>query len=200
MVTGREEGADFLVQEGFVGADDCAHLIETFERNIGRAAKDAPGSHFFDDRYMWFTSLPRSESRARRVMQEARHRVVAKIMQFYTEPSPVYSDSIQLVKWPVGPGMPSHADNAHPNGSLHNTPWRKYASVVYLNEDYDGGEFFFTRMRLKLKPRTGMLVIFRGGFEHEHGVAPVTRGLRYTMPAWYGTEARRADRSERELV
>lgn len=199
-ITGPEPSTEFIYQENFVSPEDCNEVIATFERNKARTAKDAPGNSFFSDRYMWFTSLPKSEMAARRVMQQARHRIVSKLMQFYNEPDPIYSDSIQLVKWYEGPGMPAHADNAHPDGARHNTPWRKYASVVYLNDDYEGGDFYFTRLKLRVKIRQGLLVAFRGGFEHEHGVMAVTRGVRYTMPAWYGTESKYADKSEREFL
>ncbi len=91
--------------------------------------------------------------------------------------------------------MPPHADRANRDGSRHGMPHRDFASIVYLNDDYAGGELYFPRLDMVLKPEAGMLAAFTGGWHHEHAVLRVRSGLRLTMPAFYTLEAGRKDRT-----
>jgi len=61
-------------------------------------------------------------------------------------------------------------------------PSIRYATIAYLNEDYLGGEIFFTHKNLKLKPKPGSLLIFPGTEEFHHGVTHVQAGpIRYVL-------------------
>jgi hypothetical protein len=61
-------------------------------------------------------------------------------------------------------------------------PSIRYATIAYLNEDYAGGEIFFTHKNLKLKPKPGSLLIFPGTEEFHHGVTHVEAGpVRYVL-------------------
>jgi hypothetical protein len=56
------------------------------------------------------------------------------------------------------------------------------AVIIYLNDDYDGGELYFTQHNLKVKPKAGTLVTFPGTDEYLHGVANVLPGkTRYVI-------------------
>jgi hypothetical protein len=61
-------------------------------------------------------------------------------------------------------------------------PSIKYATIIYLNDDYIDGELFFENKNLNLKPKSGSLVIFPGTEEFEHGVRHVGEGpIRYVI-------------------
>lgn len=61
-------------------------------------------------------------------------------------------------------------------------PSIKYATIIYLNDDYIDGELFFENKSLDLKPKSGSLVIFPGTEEFEHGVRRVGNGpIRYVI-------------------
>ncbi len=191
----HDSHADVLRMERFLSAEECAELIAAFTRSQGQLIP-TPGRQdtFFDNRFLWINSLPtETERNAKRIMQAARFRCIAEIVKFYGEQTTIYSDSIQLVKWEQGMSMPLHSDNSNPDGSHHPTPFRKYASVVYLNENYEGGELFLPSLGLEIKPQTGLLVAFRGDRTHAHGVKPVTAGVRYTMPGWYTDDIQHRD-------
>lgn len=188
---------DYIHREHFLPAADCAKLIACFERNRERLFQNPRGDPFWDHRYLWITSLPADERKAKRIMQETRLRVIAELQGFYAEEK-IYSDSVQLVKWPPGQAMPPHADNANPDGSPHPMTWRDYASVVYLNDDYEGGEFYFDRSGIEIKPAAGDLLAFTGGMRHFHGVREVRGAPRYTMPGWYTKDVAHRDPSSLE--
>jgi hypothetical protein len=185
---------DFICREGFLPLEDCARLVACFERSCGLLFRNPLGDPFWDNRYLWITSLPESERGAKRIMQDARSRVIRELQAFYHEPE-IFSDSVQLVKWSTGQSMSPHADNANPDGSPHVLPWRDYSSVIYLNDDYAGGEFYFPGLGLEIKPAAGMLVAFTGGMRHFHGVREVRGAARYTMPGWYTRDIAHRDPS-----
>lgn len=72
---------------------------------------------------------------------------------------------------------------------LHKDGSSKYARVVsgliYLNEDYKGGELHFPKEDLKIKPKIGSVVIFPSNFLFLHKVMPVTEGERYSVVAFF---------------
>ncbi len=58
----------------------------------------------------------------------------------------------------------------------------KYACILYLNEDFDGGEIVYNKKNLEVKPKTNMLIVHSGSDEHEHSVKQVYNGDRYSVP------------------
>jgi len=52
-----------------------------------------------------------------------------------------------------------------------------FTSILYLNEDYQGGELFFTKHDLTIKPKAGTLIMFPS-FEN-HLVNKIISGERY---------------------
>jgi Rps23 Pro-64 3,4-dihydroxylase Tpa1-like proline 4-hydroxylase len=187
-----------VYRENFLSPTDCNSLVACFKRCLGLLVRTGPGADpFWDDRFLWISSLPNSEAEARDLMNATRFRVIDELRSFYSEPV-LYSDTIQLVKWNEGQSMPPHADNANPDGSPHGMPWRAYASVIYLNDEYEGGDIYFPRLSARIQPDKGLLLGFRGDFSHEHGVEEITQGVRYTMPGWYSRDPEHEDRYVRD--
>ncbi|XP_072415607.1 prolyl 3-hydroxylase 3-like isoform X1 [Chiloscyllium punctatum] len=61
-----------------------------------------------------------------------------------------------------------------------------YRGFLYLNDEFDGGEFYFTdqggkRVSEEISPKCGRLVVFLSGRENAHSVRPVTDGQRCTL-------------------
>lgn len=71
--------------------------------------------------------------------------------------------------------LTSHVDQ-------HTDPSIQYAAIIYLNDDYGGGEIFFKNKNFEIKPTPGSLLIFPGNDEFEHGVRPVENAtIRYVV-------------------
>ena len=68
---------------------------------------------------------------------------------------------------------------------------RKISISALLNDDYEGGELLFRTLddssnvrEHKVDTEAGDIVIFPSFIDHK--VAPVTKGIRYSVVAWYG--------------
>lgn len=70
--------------------------------------------------------------------------------------------------------MNIHSDNTMPEHGNCN-----FTGVIYLNDDYEGGEIFFPEKYVKLKPKALSAVAFNG--DYYHGVRPVLSGIRYIL-------------------
>ena len=60
---------------------------------------------------------------------------------------------------------------------------RKYALSLFLNDDYEGGEFVLPEYGLKVKPKANTAFIFPGISTHQ--VLPVTKGSRMTIISFF---------------
>ena len=68
---------------------------------------------------------------------------------------------------------------------VHNYDGREdivYNSLIYLNDNYEGGQFYTET--LEIKPEIGMLTLFNGQKTH-HGVKQVIGADRYTLIFWW---------------
>jgi hypothetical protein len=54
------------------------------------------------------------------------------------------------------------------------------SSVMYLNDDYEGGELIFPHFDLKFKPEAGDIVFFPSNFLFSHASLPVQSGTKYS--------------------
>ena len=189
-----ESTTELMIVENFLSAAQCATIREAFVSSFDKLAAN-PVDSFWDERMLWFDDVDADAVHAKALMQQARFVAAYRIGEHFGCAERLYSDSQQLVVWNQGRSMQVHVDNAHPDGSRHNTPHRDFASVVYLNDDYEGGEIYFPRISCRLRPVTGMLVGFRGSADMPHGVSEVRSGVRYTMPGWYSRDPSVAERS-----
>lgn len=83
----------------------------------------------------------------------------------------------ELQCWPQNCPLITHR---HDNDDRKNT---KYNSLLYLNEDFKGGEFT-TEYGVSVQPRVGTLTFFDGA-ETFHGINSFYFNNRYTIIFWW---------------
>ena len=88
----------------------------------------------------------------------------------------------------------AHTDNAYYDGQgvfQYTSPQRMLTCLVYLNEDYEGGELILNTVRddngqaIKLRPKAGEMIIFPSDIRFMHEVLNVTKGQRYSIVGWF---------------
>ena len=84
----------------------------------------------------------------------------------------------QLCRWSEGESMVLHGDNE--NG----IDLMKYSAIIYLIEDYEGGEIKFEDGDL-YKLSENSVIFFESGIQNRHQVLEIKKGKRYTIPLWY---------------
>ena len=88
----------------------------------------------------------------------------------------IYYEAFNFVKY-NGPGQQFkiHADH----GPAYNTT---VSVVVYLNDNYEGGELYFPRLdNLVYKPKIGDIAIFPSNYIYEHASRDMIDGIKYSV-------------------
>ena len=70
-------------------------------------------------------------------------------------------------------------------GVDHPSSNRKVSGILYLNDDFKGGETYFPRQKVKVKPRKGGLLLFPSGYTHPHQAMTVSDGEKYVVTTWF---------------
>ena len=88
----------------------------------------------------------------------------------------IYYEAFNFVKYNCpGQQFKIHADH----GPAYNTT---VSVVVYLNEDYEGGELYFPRLdKLVYKPKVGDIAIFPSNYIYEHASRDMIEGIKYSV-------------------
>jgi hypothetical protein len=89
-----------------------------------------------------------------------------------------------LFRYRTGDILGEHRDNADPS-DFNNI----YGVVLYLNDNYEGGEIYYSELGLELKPPAGAMVVHAAGILH--GVRQVLGdNVRYVLTSFVkGSEA-----------
>jgi len=85
--------------------------------------------------------------------------------------------TMHLLKYEKTGHLPAHQDQG--------ISTRVLSVLLYLNDDYEGGEIEFQNSDLLIKPDPGSILFFPSNFLYVHEVHPVTNGIRYALPNWY---------------
>lgn len=101
-------------------------------------------------------------------------------------------------KWDVGGFAAPHSDNSDHDGTPNAFEINKYVGILYLNNNYEGGELYFPDHNIEFKPQMGQYIMFPGGHENIHGVKEITKGTRYTMVSFWDYEEAEYDQETKD--
>lgn len=99
----------------------------------------------------------------------------------------VWTRALELIRWQVDSSLGKHSDGPSDPAEF---PLIKIGTLIYLNNDYEGGELVFNDYNMIIKPEPGDLVIFPNHYMHEVlKVLPKgSNTRRHTMPTFYVIE------------
>lgn len=162
--------------ENFITEDECEKYLE-----LGNRCSYTTGEreNVWSNRIAYLLSIDMNHRGLLQRLQDKIRGVTGKEL---------YADTFSLVRWRPGDVQLPHADGEEPDGSPHPYPWREYGSVLYFNDDYEGGELYFPGHELELKPKPGTFAFFPGTTEYLHGVREVEFGVRVTVGVFWTTD------------
>ncbi len=94
-------------------------------------------------------------------------------------PVRVKSRSAKIAEWTKNDVYDLHINDLGIND------FNNMSVTIYLNDDFEGGEYYFPTQNKIFKPKAGDLIIFPGNMHYNHIISKVTSGSRYTIPLWY---------------
>lgn len=87
------------------------------------------------------------------------------------------SEGYGLLRYSPGEYYHAHYDGGTSMG-------RSVSAILYLNDDYEGGEIEFTNFNLKIKPKAGTFILFPSNYAYRHIAHPVISGTKYAIVTW----------------
>ena len=91
-----------------------------------------------------------------------------------------YLTPISIAKYSTGKQMGPHIDSYDDQRSP------VLSVVLYINDNYEGGELYFKEQDVLIKPTAGSLIAFPSVAPYYHQSMTVTKGLKYMSPGfWY---------------
>jgi hypothetical protein len=88
-----------------------------------------------------------------------------------------FNEGFNILKYQTGQEYKAHYDGGSASA-------RSISPILYLNDDYEGGEIEFVNFGIKIKPEAGMLVVFPATYPYAHIAHPVTSGTKYAIVTW----------------
>lgn len=179
----NEQGVQEILNH--VRSSDAADL-SVFDPN---KSNETGGIEWIVDKKMRDTQFVDYEPIKEKIIDLFRNTVKEVINPFYgIEISE--SEMPQMLSYGIGGHYKPHIDGE----SLWRTPdgemiWKKsidrdLSIVMFLNDDFEGGDFVFPELKVRVRPEPGMMVCFPSNHYYRHGVEPVTKGKRYSIVCW----------------
>ncbi|XP_023404832.2 prolyl 3-hydroxylase 3 [Loxodonta africana] len=211
-------GSERAVLDGLLTPAECGVLLQLAKDAAGAGARSGyrgrRSPHTPHERFEGLTvlkaaQLARSGTVGRqgaKLLLEVSERVRTLTEAYFSPERPLHLSFTHLVCRSAIEGEqeqrmdlshPVHADNCvldPDTGECWREPpaytYRDYSGILYLNDDFQGGNLFFTEpnaltVTAQVRPRCGRLVAFSSGGENPHGVWAVTRGRRCALALWH---------------
>ncbi|XP_062050682.1 prolyl 3-hydroxylase 3 [Lepus europaeus] len=211
-------GSERAVLDGLLTPAECGVLLQLTKDAAGAGARSGyrgrRSPHTPHERFEGLTVLKAAQlaragavgSQGAKLLLEVSERVRTLTQAYFSPERPLHLSFTHLVCRSAIEGEqeqrmdlshPVHADNCvldPDTGECWREPpaytYRDYSGVLYLNDDFQGGDLFFTEpnaltVTARVRPRCGRLVAFSSGVENPHGVWAVTRGRRCALALWH---------------
>ena len=141
---------------------------------------DSPGQLLLMDE--WWITKKRTE-KYYNLLWRAFVESVALYREYYPDINVNSSTPFRLNRYAEGGFMQRHIDNiSHSHGQEYGFP--HITSLLFLNDNYEGGKFILCDGEFETTPKTGSCVVFPSNFMYPHEVKAVTKGTRYSVMTW----------------
>ena len=181
-----------MLLPNFLGLEACARLIELSEKQDVRPAK----IRLIDEEEREISEPLLSAKRVTTIVETANmgDQIVPIVAGAYRDcVSPNYGVTIewfefpQLLKYDPGGHYGEHNDSENFDTELGG--WRRmldrdYSILLYLNDQFEGGDLLLSKLDYKIRPHAGLLVAFPSDHHYAHIAEPVKSGTRYVIVSW----------------
>jgi len=189
--------ADVMVARNILSREDCAKIISTIEARPeqwqksstvadANAGSIAPNSPRKSDGFPLSSIAGKSLFTSINKVDDLCFGVFGQAVQAYSrllgERFAIDQDEgYSVLRYGQGGEYKYHVDN----GAASTGTLRTLSALLYLNDNYVGGEIDFPRQALKIKPETGLVIVFPAIANFIHASLPIESGIKYTVVTWF---------------
>jgi predicted 2-oxoglutarate/Fe(II)-dependent dioxygenase YbiX len=190
----RKDRPRIIVVERFMSPAECEWVIARGRPTLQRARvyRSSARPQIADTRTNTETSFTIFQA-------DVALAILRERMSMATRAPPSFFEVAKLLHYEPGQQFAVHGDFIQPSTpelarEVHLRGQRAATLLVYLNDDYDGGETDFPRIGFRFKGRTGDALIFSNidpagapDLETVHAGLPPTRGEKWLFSQWIRT-------------
>lgn len=171
------------------------NYIEKYHHQYGELGNSNQIETYWKGRSIFYDAI--NDNSVKMEMGNVRDRLIKRVEQILKEnlniEDELFGDLLAFSRWPVGYDLKPHADSENPNNQPHPFSHRNFGAMVYLNDNFEGGEIFFPNQNFSMKPVPGTFVVFPGTINYLHGVKTITQGERYTLSSFLTFDYSKSD-------
>ncbi|CAJ1051909.1 prolyl 3-hydroxylase 1 [Xyrichtys novacula] len=216
MTSKQLNGSQRVLLDGVLSDDECRELqrLSNTAALKGDGYRGRPSPHSPSELFQGVTVLKavklgqegKVPLKSARLFFDLSEKVRKVLASYFSLDSPLYFSYSHLVcRSAIDEKQEDREDLSHPvhvdncllvselNECIKEPPaytHRDYSAILYLNSDFEGGDFIFTELDAKtvtaeVHPQCGRVVGFGAGKENPHGVRAVTKGQRCAVALWF---------------
>ncbi|KAG5835467.1 hypothetical protein ANANG_G00244310 [Anguilla anguilla] len=225
MTSKSLNGSQRVVLDNVITEDECRelHRLSNTAAMMGDGYRGKPSPHSPSEMFQGVTVLKalklgqegKVPLKSARLFFELSEKVRKVLESYFRLETPLYFSYTHLVcrsaidekqEGREDLSHPVHADNcllvSELNECIKEPPaytHRDYSAILYLNDDFEGGNFLFSELDAKtvtavVRPQCGRVVGFGAGKENPHGVKAVTKGQRCAVALWFTLDPRHTEK------
>ena len=203
----KEVGVGVYKAEDTLSKEDCEYIYNFMAKNYNNPINNPNIVPWEQEKQnvLYYMTLP--DRRMISIINKYKKEMADKLSEMYQEN--VQPHLTTIVLWQPGQQMPRHVDDGFQTPHRENLKVRKYTSVTYVNDDYEGGSTFIRNdgkdtpsFREKVEygfpnndftdfisvPKTGVTLLFKADDSNAHGVNRLESGTRVVLSTWFTTE------------
>jgi len=188
MVITRHK-SDIVVYDNFLTPEECAAVIKVLDIKMQKEELKWMPISFYESYSSGMPEVNDPDTIACGLpgdfFQVLRQRVIdATADMAGKNPEQMSQISWHSQRWAPGAFANMHSDNTDNEGNSGAFTRSRYATFIYLNDDFEDGVLNF-KHGLTIVPKTGSMATFAGGFENTHEVTTVKKAIRYTLGSFW---------------
>jgi 2OG-Fe(II) oxygenase superfamily len=188
-VTRKKPLSRILVSENFLSLKECTSLIDLYDRY-----SELSPQRDYSGRPLLHYTIRDVDSESASWVHGVSLRCKEKIEVGLRTPELIVDSVFLACLWPGDSHIP-HADNEreeHGRWLPNHMPHRAYTALIYLNDNFTGGELVFPDRDVVISPKPGLFVGFPSNHKFVHAVPNVLSGKRYSLPVWFTMDSAKA--------
>lgn len=195
---GRAPPKGVQIVHGFLPIADCRRLVRFADKQkanwlMVRDDEKSTADKFVEKRDSGRVTQQVEMGRRQAFLNEAIRRALLEVAT-RTFGAPDFFETPYVLRYKVGGKYGTHADSEiydPQKGMFYRVADRDISVLIYLNDDYEGGELTFNRLNFSYHPTAGDLVLFPSTNLYLHQAQPVTRGTKYALVSWASLKSTR---------
>jgi Rps23 Pro-64 3,4-dihydroxylase Tpa1-like proline 4-hydroxylase len=180
--------------ENFIDDAECVRLINMGKDHAHRKSRLAQNTYLDESYKLASDILPSEGSKLEAFIKFLDQAIASQIQGMFGSEEVHFDRPANFYEYNTGGFYRAHSDSQvvkKVNGELVARQYvkRDVSSVLYLNDDFEGGELVFVHQdgqKSKITPKRGALLLFKCDWQYDHYVTKVT-GTRYCIANWYRT-------------